>query len=126
MAYLNIWRLRGNASYVRLEDELASGTQGRREELNARMNFEVTKNWYLGAGWRENLNAGTVQDQDPLSPTFGAQIPRDGTIRQDFILGYQDECSLIELTYARDRTQDQGLEPDNAFLIRFTLRSLVD
>ena len=94
--------------------------------MNARLNFNVTKNWYVGAGWRENLNPGTILDQDPASPTFGSNIPRDGTIRQDFIFGYQDECSLIELTYRRDRTQDQGLEPDNAFLVRFTLRSLVD
>lgn len=126
MAYLNIWKLRGNASYVRLDDEISTGAQRLREEVNARLNFKLTKNWYLGTGWRENLNPGTILDQNPASPTFGAQIPRDGTIRQDFILGYQDECSLIELTYRRDRTQDQGLEPDNAFLVRFTLRSLVD
>ncbi|OFW98663.1 MAG: hypothetical protein A3E78_11615 [Alphaproteobacteria bacterium RIFCSPHIGHO2_12_FULL_63_12] len=126
MAYLNIWKFRGNASYVRLDDEISTGAQRLREEVNARLNFEVTKNWYVGAGWRENLNPGTILDQDPTSPTFGSRVPRDGTIRQDFILGYQDECSLIELTYRRDRTQDQGLEPDNAFLVRFTLRSLVD
>lgn len=126
MAYVNVWKFRGNASYVRLDDEISTGSQRLREEVNARLNFKVTKNWYLGAGWRENLNPGTILDQDPASPTFGAQVPRDGTIRQDFILGYQDECSLIELTYRRDRTQDQGLEPDNAFLVRFTLRSLVD
>lgn len=107
MAYLNFWRLRGNASYVRLNDEASIGGERKREELNARMNFKLTKHWYTGAGWREDL-------------------ARDRTIRQDFILGYQDECSLFELTYRRDRTQDQGLEPDNAFLVRFTLRSLVD
>lgn len=107
MAYLNYWRFRGNATYVRLNDEISIGGTRRREELNARMNFKLTKNWYAGAGWREDLARGQ-------------------TIRQDFILGYQDECSLFELTYRRDLTQDRGLEPDNAFLIRFTLRSLVD
>ncbi len=107
MVFLNFWRLRGNASYVRLTDEVSIGGERRREELNARLNFKLTKNWYTGAGWREDLEL-------------------DRTIRQDFILGYQDECSLFELTYRRDRTQDQGLEPDNAFLVRFTLRSLVE
>ncbi len=107
MAYLNYWRFRGNATYVRLNDEVSIGGVRVREELNARMNFKLTKNWYAGAGWREDLAQGR-------------------TIRQDFILGYQDECSLFELTYRRDRTQDRGLEPDNAFLVRFTLRSLVD
>ncbi len=126
MAYVNYWRFRGNASYVRLDDESTFGSQTLREEVNARINFNITRRWYIGAGWRENLNAGTIIDSDPNSPTFGTSIPRDGTIRQDFIFGYQDECSLFELTYGRDRTQDQGLEPDNALLIRFTLRSLVD
>lgn len=107
MAYLNFWRLRGNASYVRLSDGQSIGDQQKREELNARLNFKLTKHWYAGAGWREDLALGR-------------------TIRQDFILGYQDECALFELTYGRDRTQDQGLLPDNAFLIRFTLRSLVE
>ena len=107
MAFLNYWRFRGNASYVRLNDEVSIGGAREREELNARMNFKLTRNWYTGAGWREDL-------------------ARDRTIRQDFILGYQDECSLFELTYRRDRTQDRGLEPDNAFLVRFTLRSLVN
>lgn len=107
MAFLNIWRLRGNATYVRLNDEVSIGGVRRREELNARLNLKLTKHWYTGAGWREDLVRGQ-------------------TIRQDFILGYQDECSLIELTYRRDRTQDRGLLPDNAFLVRFTLRSLVD
>ncbi len=126
MIYLNYWRFRGNASYVRLDDEVSIGGERRREELNARMNFKLTKNWYTGVGWRENLNPGTRLDTDPLSPTFNQQVPRNGTIRQDFILGYEDECSLFELTYRRDRTQDQGLEPDEAFLVRFTLRSLVN
>lgn len=107
MAFINYWRFRGNATYVRLNDEVSIIGTRKREELNARLNFKLTKNWYTGAGWREDL-AG------------------NRTIRQDFILGYQDECSLIELTYRRDQTQDQGLLPDNAFLIRFTLRSLVD
>lgn len=126
MAYVNFWRFRGNASYVRLDDESSQNAPQLREEVNARLNFKLTKNWYTGAGWRENLNPGTFVDSDPASPTFGATLPRDGTIRQDFILGYQDDCSLIELTYSRNRTQDQGLAPDNAFLVRFTLRSLVD
>ncbi|NWG93648.1 MAG: LPS-assembly protein LptD [Parvularculaceae bacterium] len=126
MIYLNYWRFRGNASYVRLDDEVSIGGERRREELNARMNFKLTKNWYTGVGWRENLEPGTRLDTDPASPTFNQQVPRNGTIRQDFILGYEDECSLFELTYRRDRTQDQGLEPDEAFLVRFTLRSLVN
>jgi len=107
MAYLNVWRLRGNLSYVRLSEELSIAGLTRREELNGRLTMKLTDHWNAGLGWRQDLVT-------------------DRTIRQDFILGYQDECSSIELTYRRDRTTDVGLEADNAFLIRFTLRSLVN
>jgi LPS-assembly protein len=107
MAYLNAWRLRANVSYVRLKEELSIAGLTRREELNGRLTAKLTDNWSAGVGWRQDLVT-------------------DRLIRQDFILGYQDECSSFELTYRRDRTTDVGLEADNAFLIRFTLRSLVD
>lgn len=107
MAYLNAWRLRANVSYVRLSEELSIAGLTRREELNGRLTAKLTDNWSTGIGWRQDLVT-------------------DRLIRQDFILGYQDECSSIELTYRRDRTTDVGLEADNALLIRFTLRSLVN
>ena len=107
MAYLNYWRVRANLSYVRLSEELSIAGLTRREELNGRVTAKLTDNWSAGVGWRQDLVT-------------------DRLIRQDFILGYQDECSSIELTYRRDRTTDVGLEADNAFLVRFTLRSLVD
>ena len=107
MAYLNAWRLRANVSYVRLSEELSIAGLTRREELNGRLTAKLTDNWSAGIGWRQDLVT-------------------DRLIRQDFILGYQDECSSIELTYRRDRTTDVGLEADNALLIRFTLRSLVN
>lgn len=106
-AYLNIWRLRGNLTYTRLSEELSIAGLTRREELNGLVRMKITDNWNAGVGWRQDLVT-------------------DRLIRQDFILGYQDECSSIELTYRRDRTTDVGLEADNAFLVRFTLRSLVD
>jgi LPS-assembly protein len=106
-AYLNIWRLRGNLTYTRLSEELSIAGLTRREELNGLLRMKITDRWNAGVGWRQDLVT-------------------DRLIRQDFILGYQDECSSIELTYRRDRTTDVGLEADNAFLVRFTLRSLAD
>lgn len=79
----------------------------RREELNARFNFKLSDHWTTGFAWRED-----ILNNRPIS--------------QDFILAYQDECALFEVTYRRDRTRDQGVQADNAFLFRFTLRSLVD
>lgn len=134
MAFLNIWRLRGNVSYVRLNEEDASIDVGQREELNARAILKLSDHWSAGLAWREDLApspVGRVDDQgvaviDPITLQQETFIP-DGTIRQDFILAYKDECALFEITYRRDQT-NQGIDvpADNAILFRFTLTSLVD
>ena len=110
LAFLSFWRFRSNVSYIRLNDD-ETGIADRREELTGRATFRLTRHWSAGLGWRENLNA------DPGT---------ESTIRQDLILSYRDECATLDITYRRDETQNEGFEPDNRFLIRFTLRSLVD
>ncbi len=107
IAFLNVWRLRADVSYVRLSEELSIAGLTRREELNGRVTAKLTSNWNIGVGWRQDLVTNQL-------------------IQQEFSLGYQDECSSLDVTYRRDRTTDVGLESDNAFLIRFTLRSLVN
>ncbi len=107
LAYLNLWRLRGNLSYVRLNEENALAELNRREELNAGVSGRLSRHWTAGTSWRQDLLANQL-------------------ITQDFALTYQDDCSLFELVYRRNRTQDVGLPADNAFLIRFTLTGLVD
>ena len=109
-AYFNYWRLNANLSYVRLVEDPTVALD-RREELTGNLFFRLTDHWRAGLGWRQDLEP----DQ-----------PGDGNIRQDYILGYRDECMSIDFTYRRDFTTDVGLEADNAFLVRFTLRSLVD
>ncbi|MBI1366597.1 MAG: LPS assembly protein LptD [Alphaproteobacteria bacterium] len=101
------WRLKGGVSYVRLNEENVAAALVKREELNGSMRVKLTRHWSAGAGWRQNLIAHR-------------------TIRQDFVLGYADECVTVDLIYGRDFTRDVGLGPDTSFLVRFTLRSLVD
>ncbi len=110
LAYVNFGRFSGNVNYVRLSEESDAGLD-RREELTARMRLKLTRNWSAGASWRENLQAAT---------------DTNGTIRQDFLLEYRDECSSLGFIYRQDQTRDAGLKRDNAILVQFTLRSLVD
>ena len=134
MAYLNLWRLRGNVGYVRLNEEDASISVGRREELNARATFKLSDHWSAGLAWREDLDPSQVNQIDsdgavvidPITNSVATFIP-DGTIRQDFILAYRDDCALFEITYRRDQTREGTDVPtDNAILFRFTLTSLVE
>ena len=105
-AQFRISRFRGNVSYVRLNEENVANNLVRREELTARGRMRLTNNWSVGGAWRLDLDGNQ-------------------TIRQDFSLNYEDECSTFGVTYRRDRTRANNLEPDNAFLVTFTLKSLV-
>ncbi len=107
MAYFRSKRFTANVSYVRLNEENVANNLVRREELTARGTLRVAKHWTVGGAWRLDLES-------------------DRTIRQDFTVGYEDECSTFGVTYRRDRTRDANLEPDNAVLLTFTLKSLVD
>ena len=106
-AYFSLGPVRGNATYVRLNEENSAANLVRREELTASTRIKLTDNWSTGVAFREDL-----LNNQPIS--------------QDFVIAYQDECALFEVTYRRDRTRDDGLETDVALLFRFTLRSLVD
>lgn len=106
-AYYRGKRLKASLNYVRLNEENIANNLVRREELTARGQVKLTRNWSVGAGWRLDLDSNQ-------------------TIQQDFMVGYEDECSMLGLTYRRDRTRTRNLEPDNAILLTFTLKSLVD
>lgn len=107
LAFLRYWRMAGWVSYVRLNEENSRAALVKREEVTGNMRVRLTNHWSAGLGWRHDLI-------------------RDRTIRQDFAIGYSDECTTVDIVYRRDRTRDVGLDTDTAFLIRFTLNSLVD
>lgn len=107
LAFLNLGRVNTNVSYVRLNEENVSANLIQREELTASTAVTLTDHWSIGGAWRVDL----VENQ---------------TIQQDVTIGYQDECSTFGLTFRRDRTFQNTLEPDNQVLLTFTLRSLVN
>lgn len=114
----DFWRLEGNVGYTLLTDEQTSIGLESEEEINALVRFSLTPNWSIGAAWREDLRPDEIDTGD------GTFAPREGTLRQDFLIGYKDECSSLDVIFRRDRTQDFGVPPNTSVLIRFTLRSL--
>lgn len=109
-AYINTRRLNARASYVRLIEEDALNILNdleRREELTATARVRLQRNWYAGGAWRIDL-----EDNQ--------------TIRRDFTLSYEDECSTFGVTFRRDETRVGSVRPDTAVLVSFTLKSLID
>ncbi len=107
IAFYRDKRFQANVSYVRLNEENVANNLVRREELTARGKVKFLRHWSTGAAWRLDLEGNR-------------------TITQDFTVGYEDECSTLGLTFRRDRTRTSNLKPDNAILLSFTLKSLVD
>ena len=122
MAYLRTGPFVGRASYVRLNEENRRNNLVRREELTAQTQIKITDHWSVGGAWRLDL------DPQPLIDPATGMLVQDSirTTRQDFKIGYEDECSAFGITYRRDRTRTDNLRPDNAVLVTFTLKSLVD
>ena len=107
MFFLRAGPVRSALSYVRLNEENTANNLIQREELTAQGNLKLTDHWSVGAAWRLDLEGNR-------------------TVTQDFIVGYEDECSTFGVTYRRDRTRTNNLEPDNAILLTFSLKSLVE
>ncbi|WP_411817744.1 LPS-assembly protein LptD [Hyphococcus sp. DH-69] len=107
LAFYRSKRFLANLSYVRLNEENVANNLTRREELTATGRVKVLDHWSVGGAWRVDLES-------------------DQTIRQDFTVGYEDECSTFGITYRRNRTFDANLKRDNAIILTFTLKSLVE
>ena len=69
---------------------------------------------------------GEARLTDNYSLLFGQlrDIGDNLNAKQEYGLAYEDECSRLELVYARSEQQDRTLGPEESIQIRFTLRSI--
>ncbi len=122
LGYFRTGPISGNVTYIRLNEENVAANLVRREELTATARLRIARHWYAGGEWRLDLEPPPLRDNngDLILPP-----PASRTIRQDFTIGYSDECSTFAVTYRRDQTRTTNLSPNEAFLLTFTLKSLV-
>ena len=59
-----------------------------------------------------------------LHRTGFANIASSQTITDGLGIRYQDDCFLFDVTYQRSFIRDQDIEPDERFLVNFTLKYL--
>ena len=58
------------------------------------------------------------------SAIFRYDLQADQTITDGLGLRYQDDCFMMDVTYQRSFIRDQDIEPDERFLVNFTLKYL--
>ncbi|MCR9255195.1 MAG: LPS assembly protein LptD [Alphaproteobacteria bacterium] len=93
-------------NYVLLDDQLGQIGVGSREEVSAAFTLRLTDYWSLAGRTTQSLG------EDDGGRDIAASLT------------YQDECFLIAFDYERDFTEDIGIEPRDAFFIRFYLKHL--
>ncbi len=91
--------------YVRLADDQIATVLGSREEINASTHLAIADRWSFEAGARRDLVGSHMID------SFAGLI-------------YEDECTLLELSYRRRFTRDRDIEPSTALMLRIRLNHL--
>jgi len=93
-------------NYVLLDDQQGQIGVGSREEVSIAASIKLTDYWSFAGRTTQSLG------EDDGGRDIGASLT------------YQDECFLIAFDYERDFTEDQDIEPRDAFFIRVFLKHL--
>jgi LPS-assembly protein len=96
-------RVRVNYADVVGEPGLGDGTK--REEIVTAGVLSITEAWALLGNLRYDIET-------------------EQTITDGLGIRYQDDCFLFDVTYQRSYIRDQDIEPDERFLVNFTLKYL--
>jgi LPS-assembly protein len=79
-----------------------------------------------GEAREEIITAGTlaITEDWSLLGNFRYDLATDQTITDGLGLRYQDDCFMMDVTYQRSFIRDQDIEPDERFLVNFSLKYL--
>jgi LPS-assembly protein len=79
-----------------------------------------------GEAREEIVTAGAlaITDDWSLLGNFRYDLATEQTITDGLGLRYQDDCFMMDVTYQRSFIRDQDIEPDERFLVNFSLKYL--
>jgi LPS-assembly protein len=75
------------------------------EEATGRLGWQMSQNWRLDASLRENLE-------------------EKERVRADAAFTYEDDCTLVTISFDRDYSRVGNIEPDTSINFTFTLKTL--
>jgi len=92
-------------SYFFINNQANDDEFGDREEVTFGIRSQINENWSVGFSHRRDL----LEDQ---------------ALRSAFIVGYQDDCFLIEGVAQRTNYRDRELEEDDSIFVRVVFKYL--
>ena len=75
------------------------------EEATGQLGWQMSRNWRFDARLRENLE---TQER----------------VRADAAFTYEDDCTLVTISFDRDYSRIQNIEPDTSVSFTFTLKTI--
>ena len=96
-------RLSGN--YLFINGQQTPGGFQNREELTLRLATKIAENFRLVGSTRHDIEEGR-------------------SLKHRIEFGYEDECFLATLSFARDFTEDRDIRPTDSVFLRINLRTL--
>ncbi len=100
--------LRVQTSYIFIKSNGTPSVPLSTEELYVALSSRFSQNWSLAMSHRRNLGPG------------------GGAIRTDFGVTYEDECVVIGLDVADDKTQDRDFKKGIAVILRLSMKTIGD
>ncbi len=101
----NYWRVNGGVLYTRLAAEATDESLVERQEISLVAGIDMTRKWRLFGSYRRDLEANR-------------------NIRSDIGLQYEDECTLLQVTFRRDFTRDRDVSADSTVFFTIRLKNL--
>ena len=97
-----VWKLRGKASYLKVQQPSLAGDNLEAEFLNATLQYDITDRWAVSAGAIRDITEGE-------------------NTKEQISLIYQDECTRIILGYRNDPRRDLEFDFDKSISITIEL-----
>ena len=85
--------------------QTGSNADDRLEEATGQLGWQMSQNWRLDASLRENLE-------------------EKERVRADAAFTYEDDCTLITISFDRDYSRVGNIEPDTSVSFTFTLKTI--
>lgn len=104
--FANFRDARFTLHYARLDESLTDDGR-QREEVNSRLDYHLTGNWFLNGYIRYDLT-------------------REARLKNAVGLNYRDDCTDIRLTFNQSFTRDGNIGPRDGVTLKISLRTLGD
>jgi LPS-assembly protein len=107
--------LKAAVAYHKTPPEITEPSGAGSHQISLTLTSQFTDNWTVGVGTLRALHNG-----DRGTPGFN----KGGTLSQQFMLQYNDECFTLHTTLSRTFYRDRDFKPDRSIMLQLVFKTL--